>query len=1046
MGFQMGAHYKLIFILTLLFCVFIPVAFSGVVFHEPSDPVYSNAHVTVNFTVNMTTYDFFRVDFGNGFGDEFEDQSFFDNILFGDGLRTITVRAYTSPSSFDTFTRTFTVDTENPEVFIYSPISQTYWNEPVLVNLSFYDKGGLASYSYTVFDSSNSVDQSGSGSLSGTNDTATFNLSPLSIGDYVLEVIVFDQASRNDTKTVSFSYDEDFVPPTLSNETPINGSFINTTSVDLFFQAFDAGIGLHTLYFLWDNNKVNTQFFPSAPNGQLSATVTATDQQNHTVTFFANDSLGNNISRTHWFVVDTIAPSIDILHPEPRPTELDAYNMTELDINVSISDDFFIENATLNVFVNNVLNNSISLVPNATLNTVIRDSLYDLSIPNYQFFDERNITLEVEAFDRAGNKQVETVSFWVINPLVGHPKMTINVSPISNYVTRNGTIWAVLNTSDIRFIFDVSDNTAVKDVRWLDGSLSPTGIIFCSNINKPQDICIQDAVGISDGFYNETFMVRDIFLKNNTNTTQFIIDTKPPELRAFFLNYTGDYQELSQIGPAPVLNYTEVTFNMSLFDEVELKNVTYSVTADRSTQIFSGSTSFTPGDTNRTVEFTFDLLAFDEYDSTLTVIAYDLVGNRVEKSFDFIVFNMTENPPNISIEKPSLGSTYTNSLVDFDIRVVDNGLLDTIRYTLINSTGSVKFSERKQLTPLLVNETVWEFQRDIEVDDNYTLVIFAYDTFGKNNTETIDFVVDANPPVIDVFYEHNDTFEVLQNNSRINQTQFRFNISLFDTIGLQNVSFYFLNDTSKGFRSSTLSGNRDYFVTDVDFADYDLSLFDEQNVSMHITAFDISGNNRTKTLYFTPVNMTENKPNVTILSPDFRQNNNVTNQQDLFFLFNITDNGIIDTVWYEVFDLTRNEQKSFISKNFASDGLSQLLYTEETYSFSQDGNYSLRVWANDTFGKEEYQEYSFIIDSTPPTIDIVQIHNMTFNQIGQKFDVTGNISNVTFKVNFTDMFGVDNASISVSSPTVSSNILKNISFIQKSSSEEWIFTLNLTDF
>jgi large repetitive protein len=232
-----------------------------------------------------------------------------------------------------------------------------------------------------------------------------YNVSNLEEGNQRITAFATDFAGNtNSTEYVDFTVDK-----TAPNVTIVN-SLITANdknfSVSSFNQTFNVSIkdllmnSILGVMFSFDNasgtsfNATPTEEFPDAPNStwSLSYNVSSLAEGVHTVTIFANDTLGNqNATQTIQFTVDNTAPTVSWVNNNNSNYSKTDFNQT---FNISINELNFVQSVKFSV------DNGSGTAFNITATNV---SGYWSASYNVSTLAEGNITLTVIANDSVGN-------------------------------------------------------------------------------------------------------------------------------------------------------------------------------------------------------------------------------------------------------------------------------------------------------------------------------------------------------------------------------------------------------------------------------------------------------------------------------------------------------------------------------------------------------------------------------------------------------------------------------------------------------------------
>ncbi|MCX6774328.1 MAG: S8 family serine peptidase, partial [Candidatus Micrarchaeota archaeon] len=221
-------------------------------------------------------------------------------------------------NSVSSGTTAFTVDTINPAISFVAPTtnSTSSPNNYIQVNVSASD-ANLANFVVRVYNAS-------SGALLRNvtlNSSAFYNFTGLGNGTYLFNATAYDRAG-NMNKTETRNVTIDTIAPVLAIISP-TARIYNSSSVLVNLSASDST--LDTVWFY--NGTANETYTVGTP------VTRAFTQGQHTLTAWANDTLGHVTTANVTFTVDTTNPAIGIASPVAQ-----AYNVTTILVNITSSD------------------------------------------------------------------------------------------------------------------------------------------------------------------------------------------------------------------------------------------------------------------------------------------------------------------------------------------------------------------------------------------------------------------------------------------------------------------------------------------------------------------------------------------------------------------------------------------------------------------------------------------------------------------------------------------------------------------------------------
>jgi len=154
--------------------------------------------------------------------------------------------------------------------------------------------------------------------------------SALADGPHSISVYCKDY-DGNISTTYSASFTVDVTLPVLSVTSPVDNSYVNSTSVALTGTCSDATSGLARLT-VAINGGSETEV--TVTEGAFNTTITLVANQSNSIVVTVYDTAGNSNSVTRTVYVDTIAPTISAITLTPNPADGGA----TLTISVTVSD------------------------------------------------------------------------------------------------------------------------------------------------------------------------------------------------------------------------------------------------------------------------------------------------------------------------------------------------------------------------------------------------------------------------------------------------------------------------------------------------------------------------------------------------------------------------------------------------------------------------------------------------------------------------------------------------------------------------------------
>ncbi|MFW9783865.1 MAG: hypothetical protein ACFFFB_16385, partial [Candidatus Heimdallarchaeota archaeon] len=608
--------------------------------------------------------------------------------------------------------------------------------------------------------------------------------------------------------------------PTITINNPSPYQLFNTTAPnfnvyiqdanDTYWYTIDGGATNRTFTI---NGTINQADWSSRPNGTV------------TITFYANNTLGEEASESVIVRRDAQAPSIII----NSPSDNDVFNETAPVFDVTINDGnldsmwYFIEGASVNrTFTGNEAfnQNDWDGIPNGTLTTIT-------------FY----------ANDTFGHENSEPVSIYVDR--LG-PSITI-ISPSDNDVLPASapvfdvsitdgnldTMWYFIEGASVNRTF--TGNEAFNQNDWNsipNGTL--TIITFYANdtlgnensdsvsiyvdklgpsitINSPSDNDLFNGTApifdviISDGnldtmWYfiegssvNRTFTGNEAFNQNDwdgipngtiTTITFYANDTfgyETSESVSIYVDKLGPFIAINSPSDNDVFNGTAPIFDVTIIDG-NLDTMWYFIEGSSVNRTFTGSEAFNQNDWNNIPNGTL---------TTITFYANDTFGYETSESVSIYVDKLG---PSITINSPSDNDLLNATAPIFDVTITD-GNLDTMWYFIEGSSLNHTFTGNEAF-----NQNDWD---NIPNGTLTTITFYANDSLGNENSRSVIIYVDNLGPLI--------TINSPSDNDLFNSTAPIFDVTIID--GNLDTMWYFIEGSSV---NRTFTGNEAFNQNDWD--------------------------------------------------------------------------------------------------------------------------------------------------------------------------------------------------------------------------------------
>ena len=375
---------------------------------------------------------------------------------------------------------------------------------------------------------------------------------------------------------------------------------------------------------------------------------------------------------------------------------------------------------------------------------------------------------------------------------------------------------------------------------------------------------------------------------------------------------------------------------------------------------------------------------------------YQVYGNDsviIGVSQERILFT-DQDAPNITFINPT-NNTYINSNITLNLTITNNQL-DYANYSITNSSNiQIQSNETNNIAQNSYEFTdLINFSNATFNDDNYTLTVFANDTFSNSTTSTITIIVDKTKPSL---YWKNISLSTIYNTNNVT-----FKVNVTDT---------YLN-TSSILLETNFSGTWQNFTMANENQDtYNFTIIGANNFSNNQTIFyqfyatDLASNlNQTQTFNFSISNRVPYDANIT----SHTQDQVIELSNDTTFTANATDDDS-DSLTY---------QWQFPQENLTGQTI--------TTKINQTGNVTVILIVNDTYDTNQTNVTIFINDTKAP------ISTLSYDtSVHLESESTQNMS-----ATFLDYSGIYNTNLTFNSSIANMTCSK--------ATNQWNCTWNLT--
>ncbi|MHC1710066.1 MAG: NosD domain-containing protein [Methanomassiliicoccales archaeon] len=721
-----------------------------------------------------------------------------------DGEHTIQVRAWDHAGNSATRSTTVVIDRTAPALLISSPLpGAVLGSSDVQVEWECSDAHGFTC-------------QWRSDGGEWTVVTDDFAVLGLTDGTHTIELSCCDGAGNFANGSVDITIDTH--RPVVSITSPYSGEHLGTSAVTVTWEVGD----ISEVEMSW---RIDESDWSVAQ----SSTVVISDLSDgaHVFELSCRDSVGLYTNLTLEFTVDTTAPSVTIVSPgEGR------YSNRSIEVVWEASDLEGIDHFRLGV------DSSWTDLPG------------DVFTAQLNGLTDSPHTIVVTAFDEAGNSNSTEITIWIDTVA---PYLQI-ISPSNNSFGNSISLtvaWAVSDPAGIGSIYLCFDGSSWMNVTSVSSyaiSLSEGAHIMTFNVTDALGNfavrSVTHTVDLTSPVIEITSPTEGAFLGpsvrvsweagDDRGISRFVtsVDGGPwqeahASSRSMMVNGLlggGHTVEVRVIDLAGNVFSDSVTFEVDstapLLSVTSPANPTYTnngtievawVSFDNGTGIAFHSVSCDGSswtDVNGT-SYTLDLL---DGTYTITVRAYDLVGNRAEMSLTVVVDTAR---PSVMMISPSDGAFGNES--DLIAFWTADDATSGIAYYEISVDGAAGL--RVNGTELLIEDLS---------EGAHTLNVKAYDMAGNVGEDTIDFIIDLTCPLLSITSPIEDSIT--------NAVNISVGWTSSDSVGI--AYFEVSLDASAPIKVGS------------DGSSYDLTTVPEGHHQLTVEAFDVAGNSRSLTVSF----------------------------------------------------------------------------------------------------------------------------------------------------------------------------------------------------
>jgi hypothetical protein len=707
------------------------------------------------------------------------------------------------------------------------------------------------------------------------------------------------------------------------------------------------------------------------------------------ITFYANDTFGNENSQSVSIYVDNLSPTIII----NSPNDNDVLGPVAPVFDVTITDGnldtmwYFVEgssenrtfggneafnqndwdgiiNGTLTIITfyandsfGNVNSQSVSIYVDNLAPAILINSpsdndvlgpvapVFDVMITDgnldtmWYFIEGSSVNRTFtgnEAFNQNDWDGIINGTLTIITFYANDSFDNVNSQSVSIYVDNLAPAILINSPSDndvlgpIAPVFDVTITDGNLDTMWYFIEGSSENRTFAGNEAFNQN----DWNGIVNGtLITITFYANDSFGNVNSQSVSIYIDNLVPTI---IINSPNDNDVLGPIAPV---------FDVMITDG-NLDTMWYFIEGSSVNRTFTGNETFNQNDWDGIINGTLTIITF---------YANDSYGNTNSQSVVIFVDNTS---PLITINSPTDNGVLGPIAPMFDVTITD-GNLDTMWYFIEGSSVNRTFTGNEAF-----NQNDW----DGIVNGTLTIITFyANDSFGSVNSQSISIYVDNTGPSISI-NSPND-------NDVLGPTAPVFDVAISD--GNLDIIWYFIEGSSI---NRTFAGNEAFNQNDWD------SIINGTLTIITFYANDSFGNTNSQSV---SIYVDNASPSININSPNV---NEVLGPIAPVFDVTITD-GNLDTMWYFI-------EGSSVNRTFTGN---EAFNQNDWDNIANDTLTTITFYANDSFGNINSQSINIYVDNSGPSITINSPSAYdVFGGTAPAFDVTisdGNLNTTWYVLN-----------------------------------------------
>jgi hypothetical protein len=325
-------------------------------------------------------------------------------------------------------------------------------------------------------------------------------------------------------------------------------------------------------------------------------------------------------------------------------------------------------------------------------------------------------------------------------------------------------------------------------------------------------------------------------------------------------------------------------------------------------------------------------VTWSEGQHNITIWINDSASNENQTS---VTFRIDTTSPSVTIDEPKPQTYATNESLALNYTVTDSGVgIDSCWFKVVNSTNSIEIN----------NQTLANCQNttfNVSREDSYTLTLYSNDTLNNLNNDSVTFSVSLTGPAI-VLDSPTD------NQAFTNGTNVYFNFTATDPDGV---------DTCELWHNATGTWHQNYTWINPTNATQNYTTLNLTDIRAiwNVWCNDTSNNEKWALNNFTFLidTIIPLVGNISVTT--------TVGSQTVTFSFNASDTNL-DSCWYSVYNSSGQIDQATAANTSVSCNSAGNSETMSDY-----GTFTLRIYANDSAGNENFTNENFTTTASTPS-------------------------------------------------------------------------------